>query len=203
MKKKSKKISLKKSLLEWGAIFSVLAILYMTGLHVPVLGTLQRAMLWTGLFDAEGTEISTQNGPFLKSNDYNFSLIDNDGDRLKLSDYEGKVLFINVWASWCPPCVAEMPTIETLYQSVSDQEDIEFIMLSMDQQPNDAVEFMEKRNFTMPYHFPASTIPVIINSPYLPTTYVINKEGQVVYMKEGIADYSNPSYKNWLIELGM
>lgn len=197
----SNKAGLKRTILEWLGILSVIAVLYVSGLHTQVLGTLQRAMLWTGLFDAERTEVATADGPFLDNSDYSFAFVDDKGSRLDLQAYEGEVVFMNVWASWCPPCVAEMPTIETLYQEVSDHEDINFVILSLDQEPDKAAKFMKSRDFEMPYHFPASSLPEIFNSPYLPTTYVISKEGQVIYKKEGIADYSSPGYSKWLIEL--
>lgn len=192
---------IKRSILEWLGIGAVIGILYFTGLHTQVLGALQRAMLWTGFFDAERTEVKTAEGPFLTQDDYAFSFVNSKGGEYDLKDFEGEVIFINVWASWCPPCVAEMPTIETLYKKISDHDQINFILLSLDQDPKKATRFMEDREFGLPYHFPASPVPVIFNSGYLPTTYVVSKQGQVVYKQEGIADYSSPDYSNWLIEL--
>jgi thiol-disulfide isomerase/thioredoxin len=201
MNKEKRKSGFKRFVLEWLGIGAVIALLYVTGLHTEVLGTMQRAMLWTGLFDAERTEIKTSDGPFLSEDDYNFSVINAEGQPISFKDLKGKVLFVNVWASWCPPCVAEMPTIETLYSAVSPNENIQFIMLSLDQEREKAVEFMESRKFTLPYHFPASPLPGIFRTPYLPTTYVVSKKGQVIYKKEGIADYSSPEFRDWLLEL--
>jgi hypothetical protein len=94
-----------------------------------------------------------------------------------------------------------MPTIETLYDNVGDQENIRFILLSMDEQPQKAVDFMKRKDFSMPYYFPASSLPTEFRSQYLPTTYIISKEGQIVYKKEGIADYSSANFAQWMIEL--
>src|SRR5690625_5020350 len=107
---------LKRSLMEWGIIGSVAAIIYTMGWHTEVLGTMQQALLWTGIFDAEVEEIKTTEGPVLSENVYNSTLYNQDGEQLNFEKFRGKLLFVNIWASWCPPCVAEMPTIETLYK---------------------------------------------------------------------------------------
>lgn len=191
----------KRSIIEWAVIFAVGAILYATGLHTEVLGTMQRALLWTGLFDADTSEIATTEGSFLSDSDYRFALEKTNGETISLSDYRGNVVFVNVWASWCPPCVAEMPTIETLYDNVEGEDNIRFILLTMDEEQQKAIDFMENKEFPMPYFFPASAIPSEFRSQYLPTTYVLSKEGQIVYKKEGIADYSSQNFAQWLREL--
>lgn len=199
-KKNTKQTEFKRTLMEWGGIAAVFVTLYFTGLHTEVLGTMQRALLWTGLFDAEGQQVTTTNGPMLSKRDYQLQLVTPEGKQQTLKDFKGNLLFINVWASWCPPCVAEMPTIETLYKNVGSHDNIKFILLSMDKNSQKAVDFMESKEFPMPYYFPASGLPNEFRSQYLPTTYIISKEGQVIYKKEGIADYSSDSFKNWLID---
>lgn len=199
-KDKKKQRGWKRSFIEWGVMLAVGAFLYATGLHTEVLGTMQRAMLWTGLFDADTSEIVTTDGPMLSDSDYQFAMQTTGGETVSLSDYRGDVVFVNVWASWCPPCVAEMPTIETLYENVSSHENIKFILLSMDEDHQKAVDFMEGKEFPMPYYFPASGLPNKFRSQYLPTTYIISKEGQIIYKKEGIADYSSTSFAQWMIE---
>lgn len=195
------KSTLKRSFIEWGVIFAIGAILYATGWHTEVIGTMQRAMLWTGLFNADTSEIATTDGPMLSGADYDFSMENSDGEVISLNDFRGDVVFVNVWASWCPPCVAEMPTIETLRENVSGQDNIRFILLSLDEERQKAVDFMEGKDFALPYYFPASGLPDEFLSEYLPTTYIISKEGQVVYKQEGIADYSSVNFAQWMREL--
>lgn len=198
--KKSKKGRFKRELLEWGGLAAVAGILYVTGLHTEVLGGLQRIMLWTGLFDADIESVETLDGPMLSEATYSLPLRTMEGERVQLSDYKNKVLFINVWASWCPPCVAEMPTIESLYNFVSHHDDIQFLMISQDEEPQKAIDFMERKEFSMPYHFPLRGLPTVFRSSYIPSTYVISKEGKVIFKHEGIADYSSRSFKYWLLE---
>lgn len=200
-KKDDKKSTLKRTVIEWLVIGSVIGLLYITGMHTEVLGTMQRAMLWTGLFDADTEEIATTEGARLNSRDYNFSMQNPNGEHRPLGDFQGDVIFLNIWASWCPPCVAEMPTIQTLYENVENHQNIRFILLSMDEEREKADRFMKGKGFDMPYYFPASGLPDDFQSQYLPTTYVISKEGQIVYKKEGIADYSSANFARWMMEL--
>lgn len=198
--KESKRSGLKRTLLEWLGIGAVIAILYFTGLHTEVLGTMQRAMLWTGLFDAEVEEIEAKDGPTLPQSVYDFSLYRPNGEQLSFKAFKGKVLFINVWASWCPPCLAEMPTIETLYEEVAAYDNIEFLLISLDQDPQKAINFMDEGGFPMPFYFPAANLPAAFRSSYIPSTYVISAKGKIIYKQEGIADYSSRSFRNWLID---
>lgn len=191
----------KRTILEWLGIAMVAGLLYITGLHTEVIGAMQRVVLWTGLFDAEHSVVQVAEGPFLGADGYRFAMTDRHGERISLAEMRGKVLFVNVWATWCPPCIAEMPTIQALYDKVGGREQIRFVMLSQDQDHHKARQFMRNKNFTVPYYFPASRLPAALQSSYIPATYVISKEGQVVYRREGIADYSSEDFRDWLIEL--
>ncbi len=199
-KKSKNKSGLKRILIEWGGLAVIVAVLYFTGLHTEVLGAVQRAVLWTGLFNAKTHTVATTNGPMLTKRAYDMPLIKPGGKKVKLGDYKGKVLFVNIWASWCPPCVAEMPTIKTLYNNVKDNEHIKFVMISLDEKKKDAVDFMKGKDFPMPYYFPVSGIPDVFQSSYIPTTYVVSKEGEIIYKHGGMANYSKKHFREWLIK---
>lgn len=200
-KNDKKRTNYKRTVIEWGVIGLILALLYFTGLHTPVIGTLQRVMLWTGFFDADTSRIATTDGTFLSENDFNFTMENEEGEKTTFGDFRGEVVFVNVWASWCPPCVAEMPTIKKLHENVGGNGDVRFILLSMDRERQKATAFMENKDLDIPYYFPASPLPAVFQNEYLPSTYVISKEGQVVYEKEGIADYSSQNFALWILEL--
>lgn len=191
----------KKSLIEWGCIATLFAVLYFTGLHTQVMGTVQRAMLWTGLFDAEITNTQTVNGPHLSQDDYEFTMVSQNGRFVKLGAFKGDVLFINLWASWCAPCIAEMPNIEELYSGLAEHENIHFIMLSMNSDRSKANKFINRNDFSFIHLFPTTRLPKILKSPSLPTTYVISKKGEIVFKHKGIGNYSAPEFRNWLIKL--
>ena len=108
-----------------------------------------------------------------------FTLKTLDGKDVSLSDYQGKIVFLNFWATWCPPCRGEMPSMEQLYQKFKDKD---FVMLAVDlREDKDAVEkFIEeyKLNF-----------PVLLDSKgkvgrtymvtNIPTTYLISNQGNL------------------------
>lgn len=123
------------------------------------------------------------------------------GDTVNLSDLKGKVVFINFWATWCPPCIAEMPSINTLYAKYKNHKKIVFLMVDMDGKIEKSSAFMKKRKFDLPVFVPASEIPIQYFSGSLPTTLILNKEGNLVFKHMGGADYSHPEVSAFLDKL--
>jgi len=189
----AKKKTTKRSLIEWGIIIGVIAVLYFSGLHTEVIGTLQRGLLWTGIFHAE-TEIPVQEQ---KAADYTLSLRTFDGKYLSLKEYRGKAIFLNFWASWCPPCVAEMPSIQSLYNKVASS-DIRFVMVSVDENKKDAEEFIKKHNFTFPVYQIIGRMPDVYASNTIPTTYVISPKGKIVGKRKGMARYDTKKFRTFI-----
>ena len=124
-----------------------------------------------------------------------------DGDVIELSDQKGKVVFINFWATWCPPCIAEMPSINKLYSEFRDNDKVMFLMVDVDNERNKSQKFMDKRKFELPVYTPASAIPSSYMSGSIPTTLVLNKYGKVVFKHEGMGDFSNEEFKDFLTKL--
>src|SRR5690606_18355549 len=71
------------------------------------------------------------------------------GEELRTDSLKGKVLFINFWATWCPPCRAEMPSIQSLYNNLQDNPDIEFLLVEIDGAKDKTIEFIEKENLSL------------------------------------------------------
>ncbi len=114
MKKKTKK-----SFLEYGIIIAIFGGLYFTGLHTEVLGFLQRGILATGIMNPDLEENSdlAVNETYPQA-DFSMNLINIKGEKVAMEELRGKVFFMNVWATWCPPCIAEMPGINKLYNDI-------------------------------------------------------------------------------------
>ena len=187
----------KRQFIEIGIMAAVAGLLYWSGYHTEVIGTLQRGLLATGLI-RPSTEISeAKTVPAA----YNYALYTADGQRTSLQEFEGKTIFLNFWATWCPPCIAEMPSINNLYSELADDEDIVFVMLSLDENPEVAKAFIERKEFNLPIYFPASGRPGVYNSTAIPTTYVISPKGEIVMQKRGMANYDTDSFKEFLLEL--
>ncbi|UII30570.1 TlpA family protein disulfide reductase [Fulvivirga ulvae] len=182
---------MKKQLREWGIFLALGLFLYFTGLYTDVAALAQRAILSTGLITAD-TKLENP-----EKADFNFTLQALDGQTVKFEDFKGKVIFLNVWATWCAPCIAEMPGIQDLYNKI-DNKDIVFVMLSMDDSIEKPKRFIAKKEYTFPVYLPASRVPDVFRSPSIPTTYVISKDGKIVAKKVGMANYDTKSFRKFL-----
>jgi len=195
--KEEKRKKRKRSLIEWGVILAVILLLYVTGWHTQLLGTLQRGLLATGLIKPSVPEL-TQDFP-VASMDFYFA--DKNGTVQSLEEYRGDVIFINVWATWCPPCIAEMPSIQSLYNNMQGVDNVTFLLISMDEEFSRAEEFMARRNFDLPiYHYRSRSIEAYPSS-VIPTTYVISPDGRLALEKRGLAKYDTPEFEQFLYDL--
>lgn len=192
---------LKKNLIEYGIIGAVFITLFATGLHTEVFGFLQRGILATGLMNPdteEKAEIAATTPSKRAVLDLN--LINSKGERVNMKQFEGKAIFLNFWATWCPPCVAEMPGINNLYQEVKD-DNVEFIMLSVDQDFEKARKFRKKKGYEFEIYQIAGPIPQMYSSNSIPTTYVIDAEGNLALTHLGMGDFDTKDFKQFLKEL--
>lgn len=125
-------------------------------------------------------------------------LTDVSDKSLDFKEFKGKVVFVNNWASWCPPCIAEMPTINKLKQKLAAK-DVVFVMVSFDADKEKAVKFMKRKDFELDVYFPGFSYPFVTSS--IPATYILDKEGNVVSEHVGMADYSSDDVVKQLIKL--
>lgn len=106
------------------------------------------------------------------------------------NDLRGKVVFINYWATWCPPCRAEMPSINSLYLKLSNDDRFVFIIADADGNLLNSGEFMRANNFSLPLYKPYGEIKTEVFSGTLPTTIIMDPEGHIVNRNEGIENYN-------------
>lgn len=159
-------------------------------------GWLLQQLMAVGLFKAEikkEAPVSNQ-APGATA----FSFRDEKGAVVSTDDLKGKVVFINFWATWCPPCIAEMPSLDDLYKQFQDDERIVFLFINEDDDTGKAVDFLAKKGYTMPIVTRAGGVPSEIYSGTLPTTVVLNKEGNIVFKEEGLAKYNSTAFINQL-----
>jgi thiol-disulfide isomerase/thioredoxin len=128
----------------------------------------------------------------------NFRLQDSEGNTVRLSDYQGKVVLVNLWATWCKPCEAEIPWLIDLQKTYAD--DLVVLGVSMDEGGWDAVRpFIEERRVNYPVMLAGSDLP----SPYgdiknLPATIVIDRNGGLVTVGGGFEKFRDgPVTKAW------
>jgi thiol-disulfide isomerase/thioredoxin len=136
---------------------------------------------------------------FRKETDLSGSLpvdmVNEHNQPVAFSDLKGKVLFVNNWASWCPPCIAEMPSIMELKRKLQGV-DIEFVMVSFDEDKSKAQAFMDKRKYDFKIYFPGQQYPFVTSS--IPATFVVDKTGKTVMEHTGMTDYSSDEIVNQL-----
>lgn len=126
---------------------------------------------------------------------YNWKLVNTDRESINFESLNGKVIVVNFWATWCPPCIAEMPSFEKLYKAY--KEDVVFLFVANDEEKK-VLKFLDKNEYTFPVYFEASNRPVEMQSNSLPTTYIINRNGEIVVNKTGAVDWNSKKVKNLL-----
>lgn len=116
-----------------------------------------------------------------------------------LADFRGQVVFLNFWGSWCPPCVAEMPSIQKLHETYGDK--IKIVLITMNDKPEKFVPFLEKHHYSMPVYEAQSLIPKVLIPKSFPTTYIIDKKGEVVRKEIKSEDWNSPEVHEMISKL--
>lgn len=159
----------------------------------------QQGLMKIGLFkptleepEKIDSQISDQN---------NISFKNDKGEIVHMNDLKGKVVFINFWATWCPPCIAEMPSIATLYERLKGNSEVVFLIVEIEGESEKANKFMVGKQLNLPVYYPNSQIPKEWLGGSIPTTLIINKHGEIATKHEGLADYSRQEVSDFIIEL--
>jgi thiol-disulfide isomerase/thioredoxin len=132
-----------------------------------------------------------------------FTVQNLEGRKKSLTDYRGKIVFLNFWATWCPPCRAEMPSMQTLYTKMKGK-DFDIVAVNVQENADAVHTFMKSENTTF-------TFPILLDatgrvaSTYsvrgIPTTYVIAKDGTMLGMVVGGKDWADPKVIDTLTQL--
>lgn len=162
--------------------------------------SLIRGLMSVGFFQPD-TPVPISKKPI--ADPFNISFKDTHGITVNTADLKGKVIFVNFWATWCPPCIAEMPSINKLYAQFKNNPDVVFIIVDVDNDFIKSNSFMQKHSYNLPVYTLNSDIPGNIMDGTIPTTLVFDNAGRLVYQRTGAADYRNINfidYLNTLIE---
>lgn len=150
-----------------------------------------KQLMTTGLFNAsidkKNTETATQVN-------IDFDFTDKNGHTQNTASLRGKVVFINFWASWCPPCRAEFPSIEILYNQFKSNPDLFFLTINEDKDLETGKAYLNKEKFSTPMYRSNGNIPTAIYSGALPTTVVLDKKGNIRFHHTGFANYSSAKF---------
>lgn len=183
--------------LDWVPWLVLAAVVFIPALRVPVVGTLQRGLLATGIMQPTLPETPVPTQLTAATVYPDVPLFTLDGQPTNLRALRGKTVFFNIWATWCPPCVAELPGIQALYDKV-DKQKVAFVLVSFDQNPKKAQAFIRRKGYTVPVYFPAAPLPPAFDSQAIPTTLILTPDGRIATRHEGMADYDSPKVKAYL-----
>jgi thiol-disulfide isomerase/thioredoxin len=169
---------------------ALLIVLLVPQIRFPVQVFLQR------LFSFSPSSIELDDQETL--DDYNWRLESVNKEVIDFNAFKGKVVVINFWATWCPPCVAEMPDFQDLFNDYGDK--VVFLFVSND--PLDKViRFATENNYNLPFYASKTIEPDLLSYSALPTTFVLSKTQKIVMRKEGAANWNGSAVRETLDEL--
>jgi thiol-disulfide isomerase/thioredoxin len=123
--------------------------------------------------------------------DYNWSLTDLNGRIVPFSEFKGKTVFLNVWATWCGPCVAEMPSIDALTAEKS-LNDVVFLGVSVDEEADAVKQFVARHSPKFRVLLPVGDLPEQFVTEGIPATFIISPSGEIVASHVGSASWDSP-----------
>jgi thiol-disulfide isomerase/thioredoxin len=144
---------------------------------------------------------SAENGPELppmsRLADLAGGFEDLEGQGFSFSDLRGKVVLVNLWATWCPPCRAEMPFLQNLWEKFRDDDRVRVLCISTEA-PADLSADPLARTLKMPLYSFIGPVPPELEAESLPTTYIFDREGRVVFGHTGMARWDAPEIVAYL-----
>ncbi len=186
--------------LQYVLMAGFILILFFTDLGSNIRTGVQQLVLKTGVKNAPTDEPASAQAGTTTGGYPALNLVDAGGNAVSLSQFKGKVVFLNQWATWCPPCKAEMPAIERLYQSL-DKNKVAFVMLSLDDDFVTARDFAKAKQYTMPVFGLAGPMLQAFETTAIPTTIILGPDGQIAQRIEGMANYDTDEFRKYLTSL--
>ncbi len=161
--------------------FIVIVLLFIPQTRKPIQVTLQKGL---ALF-SPGIKNKSEQKRF---KDYNWSLKTMDNQLFDFKSTKGKVVLVSFWATWCPPCIAEMPSMQLLHNDYKNK--IEFVFVS-NEKSSVINAFKAKNSYTFKIYSAVTEYPEFFNVKTIPRTFLIDKEGYVVIDKSGAANWNS------------
>jgi thiol-disulfide isomerase/thioredoxin len=161
------------------------------------------AVLWMAYlaFFMPGRPDLLENSGLSQPADYDWSLVDLDDKTVAFTRFKGKTLFLNIWATWCGPCVREMPSIAKLARDPRLQgKNIEFVCVSVDESTDRVRQFLEGKEWSMTV-LRADKLSPVFTTEGIPATFLIAADGRIAASAVGGADWSEPNVVTFLEKL--
>ncbi|CAD0225759.1 TlpA family protein disulfide reductase [Chryseobacterium sp. JV274] len=162
---------------------------------------LMRQVASTGILNSSISESKEHQNTSARVSYAGFLVKNEDGTVINTAALQNKVVFINFWASWCPPCRAEFPSVQKLYDQYKNNPEMIFLTVNLDDNAAFGKSYLKEKGYTIPFLVPAGNIPGVLYSGSLPTTVVLDKKGSIRLHHKGLADYSKDSFYKQIDEL--
>jgi len=134
---------------------------------------------------------------------YDWSALDLNDQPVSFSKFKGKTVFLNIWATWCGPCVGEMPSIARLAEDPRlRNKPIEFVCVSTDSSSEPVRQFIRGKNWRMTF-LRAESLPLVFLTDGIPSTFVIAPDGTIAATEIGAAEWDEPRVATFLEKLSL
>jgi len=130
--------------------------------------------------------------------DYDWNLVDVNGAPVSFREFKDEVIFLSIWATWCPPCRAEMPNIQNLFEQYGDR--VSFVLASQEALET-ILSFMEDHEYTMPVYRLVQNPPSKLSTSSIPTTFLITTGGKISVKKTGAARWDGKFFTAYLDQM--
>ncbi|WP_046744508.1 TlpA family protein disulfide reductase [Kordia zhangzhouensis] len=180
--------------IQWSNLLFVLVLVLLlftpVGTYVKV--KLNQAKLW--FVNPSTIEIAKRES----ISNFNWNLVDNEGKQINFQQMEGEVVLVNFWATWCPPCIAEMPSLQELYADYGKR--IKFLFVANDQ-PQKVSSFLKENGYNLPVYYAKSEVPKELYSRSIPATFLIDDQGNIVMKEIGSSNWNSQNVRKQIDEL--
>lgn len=129
---------------------------------------------------------------------YDWQLVNLKGEKFNLNQSKSRVVLVNIWATWCPPCIAEMPSIQKLSNDYKDKIDI--VLVSNEKQEV-IKQFLEKKEYNLEVFTPVTNAPETFNVRSIPRTFLIDRNGNIIIDESGAANWNSDKVRATINEL--
>ncbi len=170
---------------QWSNFFFLIVMCLL--LFTPI-GT--KVQVFVGQFIMFSPDVKEDNVAILKT--YNWKLRSMSGDVLDFKTLKNKVVLVNLWATWCPPCIAEMPSLQKLYKDYGDK--VVFVLVSNENKEK-INDFLVEKEYSFKVYNQLSQAPKQLQSKTIPATFLITKKGEIVIDERGSADWNATSVR--------
>ena len=177
--------------------YNIMAIVAIVLFVIPQTRTPIQVLLHKGLSYINGSSLIDKEDQENIAN-VSWELLSETNEHFDLKDANGKVVLINFWATWCPPCIAEMPSLQELYNDYDDK----VVFLFVTNEDFETVQkFKAKKEFNFEVFQPVSKPPEALVTSSIPRTFIINKSGAIVVDESGAVNWNSETVRNQLDDL--